>query len=229
MVRNPYQYLRPVKPAVFVGRWTEARRIALDLLLDEGDSYAIIAGRRCGKSSFLLALHEKLSKNSAADVVDCQALPILFDFKSASFASEQHFFAYILQEIQRRVDVNARRRPADAWSNPVKLDAEWFIELSQSAELTLRDFEDAIGYILDQIDDPLQPVRLVLLLDEVDETLDQEWTEALFDRLRSFSLQRRFKGSRSARSERLTSFFRAGQRPRLATLERTQARIFGCI
>jgi hypothetical protein len=67
----------------------------------------------------------------------------------------------------------------------VRLDAGWFEDLASAPALSLRDFEEALGYVLDQLDAPGEPVRLVLLLDEMDETLDQPWTEALYDQLRA--------------------------------------------
>ena len=47
MPRNPYQYLRPVSPDAFVGRWRLVHEIADDLSLEGGESHAIVAGRRC--------------------------------------------------------------------------------------------------------------------------------------------------------------------------------------
>ncbi len=51
--------------------------------------------------------------------------------------------------------------------------------------LSLREFEDAIGHILDQLGTPLQPARLVLMLDEMDETIGHDWTQALYNQLRA--------------------------------------------
>ena len=49
MNRNPFQYNLPVLPNDFVGRWPLVKSIALNLLLDGGDSHAILAGLSCGK------------------------------------------------------------------------------------------------------------------------------------------------------------------------------------
>lgn len=186
MPRNPFQYLLPVAPAAFVGRWPLVNQMARDLTQDGGDSHAIIAGRRCGKSSLLNALAHDLRQGWARpDGADWLALPLHFDFKAAAFPSVEAFFARILSELCRRVDLNTRRRPADAWPTPVRLDAEWFATLAAQPTLTLRDFEDAVGYLLDQLATLQATVRLVLLLDEVDETLDEPWMTALFNQLRA--------------------------------------------
>lgn len=99
------------------------------------------------------------------------------------------FFAHILTELCRRIDVNTRRRPTDAWPTPVHLDAGWFTELAVQPALVLRDFEDAIGYLLDQLAAQqvtvVAGIRLILLLDEIGETLDEAWTNALFNQLRA--------------------------------------------
>lgn len=185
MSRNPFQYLLPVPPDAFVARWPLVKRVAFDLTIEGGDSYAIIAGRRCGKSSLLAALAHQLRQSDTIEAGDRQALPLLFDFKGSSLDSAEAFFALILKEVCRRVDVTARRRPADAWPATFRLDAGWFEKLAKALKISLRDFEDALGYILDQLDALGKPVRLVLLLDEVDETLAQPWTYTLFNQLRA--------------------------------------------
>jgi len=185
MPRNPFRYLQPVAPEAFLGRWPLVKRIALDLLLDEGDSHAIIAGRRCGKSSLLNALAHQLRQPSTTDAGDWLALPLHLDFKAVALTSVEAFFAYVLTEVRDRVDADAVYRPADAWPTPVRLEADWFEKLAAAPGLSLRDFNRALGYMLKQLDTTSAPVRLVLLLDEVDETLDQSWTETLFNQLRA--------------------------------------------
>ncbi len=185
MAGNPFQYLRPVSPDAFIGRWGLVDEIAADLLNERAESHAIIAGRRCGKSSTLIALAHQIRELPANDTTDRLALPLMLDFKSGEFDSAGSIFAHILHEVHRRVDATARRRPQDAWPNPVMLEADWFHTLSASPSLSLSDFQDALGYILDQLGTPLQPVRLVLLLDEMDETVERPWTAALYNQLRA--------------------------------------------
>lgn len=185
MPPNPFQYLDPVTPKAFVARWPLIKRIALDLTLEGGNSHAIIAGRRCGKSSSLVAVAHQLRQPATQTAGDWQALPIIFDFKSGEFSSAGHVFARLLHEVDRRVDVNVRRRPPDAWPETVVMDIPWFIELVKSESITLQDFEDSIGYILQQLSASGHHVRLVFLIDEIDDALDKPWTEGLFNQLRA--------------------------------------------
>lgn len=185
MIHNPFQYLRPVSPDSFVGRWQVVKRIAWDLTLREGDSHAIIAGRRCGKSSLLLALVHELKQSQEQYRGDFEVLPVCFDLKSDAFDSSGKFFSRLLGEVMRHVDGATRRRPSDAWPTAVSLEADWFIRLAGLPEISLRDFEDALGYIIDQFDKSGRSKRLVILFDEIDETLDKPWTESLFNQLRS--------------------------------------------
>lgn len=79
MIRNPFRYSRPVAPAAFVGRWPAVHRLAADLTLEDGDSYALIGGRRCGKSSFLAALAHTLNQPDLAGSGDWRPLPLPID------------------------------------------------------------------------------------------------------------------------------------------------------
>jgi hypothetical protein len=182
---NPFQYLVPVHPQGFVARWPLIKSIALDLTLEGGNSHAIIAGRRCGKSSAIVAIAYQLQQSSANAAGDWETLPITFDFKSGEFATVGEVLARLLHETVRRVDVNARRRPADAWPSPINLDAPWFRTLIESQDINLQEFEDGIDYIARQIDTSGHHARLVFLIDEIDDALDKPWTESLFNQLRA--------------------------------------------
>ena len=185
MPRNPFQFLLPIAPDAFVGRWPLVKSIAADLVVDGGDSHAVIAGRRCGKSSLLNAVKHRLRQTATAEVADWRIVPVSFDMKSGSFDTSEAFFALILDDVCRRVDVASPQRPPEAWPEPVHLDAGWFEALRAAQVLSYRDFEKALGYVLDRLDSPAKPVRLILLLDEIDEVLDQPWTNALFNQLRA--------------------------------------------
>ncbi|MCP4360464.1 MAG: hypothetical protein GY796_20840 [Chloroflexi bacterium] len=185
MSRNPFQYLLPVSPDNFVGRWPLVESIALDLTFERGDSYAIIAGRRCGKSSLLLTLGHHLRQPETAVDGEWRPLPLFIDLKNGNFSTEEAIYAYVLNELCRRVDVNSRRRPKDAWPEPVSLEKDWFKLLLAESTLSLLDFQDGVGYILDQLSSPTKPARLILLIDEFDEVLGHAWTNALFNQMRA--------------------------------------------
>ena len=67
MARNPFRYSRPVSPVNFAGRWADVHRMAADLTIDDGDSFGLIGGRCCGKSSFLAALSHQRVRSPVGD------------------------------------------------------------------------------------------------------------------------------------------------------------------
>jgi hypothetical protein len=184
--RNPFHYLRPVPPDEFLGRWSPVKEMAWDLTLDKGDSYACIGGRRFGKSSLLAALHHYLRTPEVLGG-DHIVLPLLLDCRGHNFASETVFFSTLLQEVRRRVDAGSRSRPRDPSPVKVPLNQAWLDSLlaDDPPGLTLSQFGEALDYILDELYQVDGPTRLVLLLDEVDDTLRYPWHQVLFGQLRS--------------------------------------------
>ena len=185
MAKNPFHYLRPVPIENFVGRWPLVREISADLVSERGESHALIAGKRCGKSSVLKAISYQLREMESIDAGDWVPLIIPFSFKRSGLISEGGCLAEIFQEVVQRVDASVFRRPKDAWSEPIALEHPKFVELKSLSALSLQNFENGIGYILDLLSSPDQPVRLVLLLDEMDEPLDYPWADKLFNHLRA--------------------------------------------
>lgn len=183
---NPFHYLRPVPPKAFLGRGALLEEMAWDITLDSGDSHACIGGRRFGKSSLLIALHHYLCKPEAQKG-DHFVLPILIDFKEHSFSSEAAFFATVLQEVTHRVDTGARSFVRDPSPVKVSLDQNWLDKLltDNPPGLSLSQFKEAWGYILNELCPAEGPTRLVLLLDEVDDSLRYPWHQDLFGQLRS--------------------------------------------
>jgi len=181
---NPFHYPNPVSPDAFVGRQAILRDISKALVEDPGASYAIVAGRRLGKTSILMSIGHKLASTRLSASSHWTALPIFFDFQSRSFDSAESFYACILNEIRCRVDVLAPDRPGDAWPTPVNLDSQIRV-LCQSPKITLSQFQQALRQTLPQLDIPGSRVRLVLLLDEVDRAVTQGLLDNLGDGLRS--------------------------------------------
>jgi hypothetical protein len=51
---NPYNYNLPVNPDMFFGRQKDVQTLVQHLAkLDKGDSFALVGGRRMGKTSLL--------------------------------------------------------------------------------------------------------------------------------------------------------------------------------
>jgi hypothetical protein len=123
MINNPFHYLLPVNPESFVGRWPLVKSIASDLKQINGDSYFIIAGRRCGKSSLLNAIAYQLRQPEIIDPGDFTVIPISFDFKAhaETIESPDAIYAYLLKDLFALVAANAPLRSTDAWPQPVEL------------------------------------------------------------------------------------------------------------
>ncbi|MCX6043975.1 MAG: AAA-like domain-containing protein [Chloroflexi bacterium] len=183
--RNPFRYLQSVSPSDFVGRWPLVESIAQDLILENGDSHAIIAGQRYGKTSILSALSHQLYQPAVLEAADCLALPLYIDFKACAFNSAEAVFAFIFQRIHRQFNTVVRQHPLALWPTPLRLGARWFEKLLTASELSMHDFEDGLGYIMDQLDKPHAPARLVLMLDDIGKSFDQPWTDELYSQARA--------------------------------------------
>ena len=123
--RNPFRYLKPVRPEDFYGRWPLVKRVAFDLSIEGGDSHAFIAGRRCGKSSILEAIEYQLIQQTQNDIGDWHTLPLLLDLKRINFESSEEFFAIIIREIIRILDTSNAHHTSCKWPRPVNIDAEF--------------------------------------------------------------------------------------------------------
>lgn len=185
MIRNPFRYLHYVSPTDFVGRWPLVESIAQDLTHENGDSHAIIAGQRCGKSSILEALAYQLRQPTIMATSDSVALPMYIDFKAGTFNSAEAVFAFIFNRIYRQINTVVRNHPLELWTMPLRLNARWFEKLVVAPELSPHDFEDGISYMLDQLDTPTLPARIVVMLDEIGKSYDQPWTDVLYTQARS--------------------------------------------
>lgn len=186
MTHNPFQYSRPVQPDALVGRQSSLHALLTDLTSPNGDSYAIIAGRRCGKSSYLQALDRQIRLLATASAGDLTVLPVRVNLSAVRQDSPECVLASLLSEINRRVGKDVARRPHDAWPAPLDLASSWYKDLLNKSAISTREFGDALGYVCDEICTQSQRfARIVLLLDGLDAVLDKTWTETFFGQLRS--------------------------------------------
>jgi len=185
MAPNPFQYLQPTTHESFVGRWSLVKHIAYDLAHDNGNSHAIIAGQRCGKTSFLLALAHQLRQQTQQGESDYWVLPLYIDFKSGIFDSAEAVFAFMLNRIYRQINALIHEHPMQRVPLVLRPGNRWFEQLLSTPTLSVQVFEEGLGYILEQMAMHALPVRLVVLLDGVDSSLGQPWTEALYSQTRA--------------------------------------------
>jgi len=173
---NPFYYNTPVETTEFVGRWPLVEEIVADLIRPRGDSWAIIGGRRFGKSSLLRAIEARLvlqlGRPSPRSVI-----PFPVDLKRSDTESEQQVYITILREIHRII----RRRFGDAFDLP---DSELNrLVTSVAEEVSFYRFETALDDLLNRSRGTA--VCLVLLLDELDAMVNYSWAETLFNQLRA--------------------------------------------
>lgn len=184
---NPFHYNRPVRPENFVGRWPLVHKIADDLARVDGESYAIVGGRRFGKSSTLLALQHTLAERLATTPPgETHVLPLMLDFKALELDSHHRLFAQVIEELRRalRPTSSPRRRGPHL---PLELDGALLEGLYPPGQppAPLSAFRHAVGDVIDHAFDVHGPLRLALLIDEIEEALQRPWSETLFNNLRS--------------------------------------------
>ncbi len=185
-MHNPFHYNRPVEPQDFVGRWPLVHQIADDLAQINGESYAIVGGRRFGKSSMLLALrHTLLERLAETAPGETHLLPLLLDFKALELDTHHRFFAQVTEEL--RWITNPARSPRRGPHLPLDLTPHPLDRLYPPGgpPASLNTFKRTLGQVIDCAFDTYGPLRLVLLIDEVEEALNRPWTETFFNQLRS--------------------------------------------
>ena len=93
---NPYNYNLPVSSDMFFGRREELQSIFNDLTSSLGDSCALIAGRRMGKTSML----EAISRLIEAQTQSLRVLPaiVLIDLSGGYIDSVSSFFQVMLDK-----------------------------------------------------------------------------------------------------------------------------------
>jgi len=159
-----------------------------DLINPGGHSYAIIGGRRFGKSSFLEATQYLLANHLTQISEDAWCVfPILVNLKRLPVIfNEAGVFGFILNRLHRVFTSQRDQR---------KLDIDYLLDLGGTAlrafvqdrrsERTLDEFSDIVEEIIDLFEGVYGFLRLVLLIDEIETVMDQDWSDALFSHLRS--------------------------------------------
>lgn len=177
---NPFYYNLPTRPADFVGRWPLVEEIVADLARPRPDSWAIIGGRRFGKSSVLKAIEARLLEQLAqAGPGDRRLIPLTVDLKGSATETEQNVYARIARLLGRALGRNRDLRLDLA---PTRLQ---MVLNNQVESLSFYQFEDTLDDLASHFENHLGPLRLALLLDEVEATTRFDWSETLFNQLRA--------------------------------------------
>jgi hypothetical protein len=184
---NPFNFGTPVPPHKFVGRWQQIDVIVEDLVNNEGHSHAIIGGRRFGKSSFLETLQYSLLKRlNKNDSKDWYVFPLPINLKRLENISADGVFGLILNMLYRYFTSKRLRNELglifDLDLTNAKLS---YFSKHNRTGCTLQEFEKIIDEFLELFADIYGFLRLVFLMDEAEAVVKKEWTESLFDKLRS--------------------------------------------
>lgn len=162
---NPYEYLLPVQNKNFVGRYEIVDRICTQTTHSGGQVYAILAGRRCGKTSLLNMVRQALLDGFANNPV----IPVAVDMEKG-FDSPEHFYGHILRKVHYQAEAS--------WP-----ELSQFIVRREQNKISNTELEESLLNLLNTIKLRVL-VRIVLLIDEVDLVLRHPWYTTLFEQLR---------------------------------------------
>lgn len=164
---NPFRFNRPTPPQEFLGRGALVQRLVEELGSWNGDSYALIGGRRFGKSSLLGALERALLEGwRVAGDGDLRVLPVRFSLQEIPRDAPDDFFGF------------ARERTFLALEDVLP----GTVEAPPATPATLQEFEKLV---LRLVAAAKAPLRVALLIDEMDRALESSTVGALFGNLRS--------------------------------------------
>lgn len=176
MEKNPYEFLHPVRGDCFVGRQNIINEMCQELSFPEGASYAIIGGRRFGKSSILQSLEEASTKDNVCSNV----LFVIIDLNQ-HFTTPENFFTFALNEIANKAFSKFRNMK----------DVQKFTDI-YGYQCSYQGFVDTVYALLECMS---TGTRIVVLLDEIDSLLEYDWHELLFDQLRTLVYSSKVKNA----------------------------------
>jgi hypothetical protein len=169
---NPYNYNLPVGPEMFFGRETDVKRLTDALTATPGDSVALIGGRRMGKTSLLEALLRTFETQAAA-IPDRLSVVVFLDLSGEWLETVTGFFKLICTEVAFTLDEQL----------PDELQEETFVlkEGRPPAPAFRKLLE---GWGREAMVQTGKRLRLMLLLDECEQTVEQPWASDLYSALR---------------------------------------------
>jgi len=177
MVENPYDYIRHVSGDMFYNR-QELDEIIRGLRSVEGDSFAVISGRRMGKTSLLREIERRL-----LDQMDSERafpiMPVYVDLNHRVPRTKRDFFKSVIEAASEVLE-----EKLEISSHTVR-SSKLFDSESTTSEID--DFEDAVTGILGAA---TSLARIVILIDEFDQVVHESWSPDLYSQLRAITTNR---------------------------------------
>lgn len=170
MKYNPYNYNLPVGPEMFFGRQDDVEILLHHLTTVPGDSFALIGGRRMGKTSLLEALLRALEQKMGDHDSDLLSLPIFLDLTGEGIDSAHDFFGTVI----KRAQIGLSGLLCEDWGETSA--QEWERPPGPHFAQILRRWQTALQNG--------NRLRMVLLLDECEQIVDHPWTSDLYSALR---------------------------------------------
>lgn len=178
---NPFYYNLPIRPEDFVGRWAVVEEIVPDLCRVRADSWAVIGGRRFGKSSFLKAIEwQLLVRLSRCGPGDFYVVPLIVDLKGCGTDGPGNVYAGTLRLLYRFL-----HRSQVLKFDLARTQLQEMMGKRRNETLTFYQFEDILDDLVLAFQERCGPFRLALLLDEAEAVTRFPWSETLFNQLRA--------------------------------------------
>ncbi len=171
---NPYNYNMPVEPEMFFGRDEDVETLMSGLTDTPGNPFALVGGRRMGKTSLLESLERTLKPRSGRLLL----VTLLLDMSGEAVDSVPTFFRAIADQ-SAEVLVNELGLQPD---HPIELDSP-----RPPAKAFGRWIRAWNRVAMEQEG---RSLRLVLLLDECERIVERPWASDLYNALRSLLVGR---------------------------------------
>lgn len=177
---QPFDFNMPAQDALFVGRRDDVNSLADALSSAQRASFGVIGGRRCGKSSLLEALWGELRRRlESAGPRELRVVSVLLSLKSMDMpSSAQDVLGRLLHEVRRVLC-------GTMYESPVVECGFARYTQDRPTPVAFLEFREALVRLVAEAKLRETELRIVLLIDEMDEVLGYAWTGTLFGNLRS--------------------------------------------
>ncbi len=169
---TPYRFDQPEdRPALFVGRHDQVAEIAGRAR--RGESFAVLGGTRIGKTSLLMRVAHELRRQPET-AAGLRVVPVLLSAQQFGRLARSAVFAAILSELRTSGSLHAEAR--DLLGVAIR-----DLRGGEVAEhFAFEHFVDTLREVMD-LDDTVQ---LFVMLDEIDELRQHEWSKDFFTNTR---------------------------------------------